>query len=445
MSGSLQKSQGFFQRRNPKERQHFITCWVPSSYEKKNNEPDEEEEEQSRTRRTVELPFACDAVHDRQAAWLQGSKTQSWRPTKWYRVAAKHWCIAADNQIKNMTSFNGLSSFQLQNILEKNLGWRQWPTLGISIDLGSDGLCASFFLMFKLKLNMFLLPDESHAIKNSFLEFLKSIGAYDLVLLLLVVLNYEMGPRKSEERRHEARKRLTEVYHNRRARDTPLFLAGLERMVVELETYGGITFPRTRALEDEVWDYAKERNQTGAMNRRRSMARYGDPLRASMALRAHWTLMLWERQFCAIETDILAGKFVTTLRLREDEKLADGTTGAQGGQEQAIKRCGGSALLMSVLTLREDHHRRLVDMYTAIAEPRSQFHSDQNKAQRSAEGCSSWMQKMAKGGFVSHLNDICFQLKSTRVLRLAGFSVPSHNVPEASRVARNSQGSILEQ
>ena len=115
-------------------------------------------------------------------------------------------------------------------------------------------------------------------------------------------------------------RRLTAVYQSRRARDTPLFLARVERIAYELETYGGITWQRIGPIEDEVWQYATERNQTGAMNRRRSMARYGDPLRASMALRAHWSLILWEREFCAIETDILKGKFVTTLRLKEDEK-----------------------------------------------------------------------------------------------------------------------------
>ena len=75
---------------------------------------------------------------------------------------------------------------------------------------------------------MFLVPDESHAIKNSFLELLKGIKAYDVLLLLLVTFNCEMGRRTNEERRQAMRDRLATVYNARRAQNTSLFLTKLQ-------------------------------------------------------------------------------------------------------------------------------------------------------------------------------------------------------------------------
>ena len=149
--------------------------------------------ESSCKRRKVELPILHgDELHNRQCAWLEGSNSSSpsWRPIK-------HWCWALDNQLQTMTCC-GLAASSFPNILNSyGDRWREWPCAALSIDCGSDGLCGYHYCVCSpLKLAMFFIPDESHNIQNSFFEMVKAIKAYDVLLLLLITFNTEMGPKK---------------------------------------------------------------------------------------------------------------------------------------------------------------------------------------------------------------------------------------------------------
>ena len=83
----------------------LLHCWVPARYEK-----DHKDEGVHMKSHDVQLSDSgMDAVGSRQAAWLAGDAKASWRPLKLHRVAAKHWVLAFDNQLRQPTSYGGLS------------------------------------------------------------------------------------------------------------------------------------------------------------------------------------------------------------------------------------------------------------------------------------------------------------------------------------------------
>ena len=235
----------------------YICCWVPVPYSE-----DAPEVQQAGLKRKRDSAFpmlgACDDTCARQAAWISGASTSaSWRLSKLHRVSAKHWLMQIDNQLRSSTHFDGLSSFQLSAF--QGVSPFDWPGIQLSMDLGSDGVSAYFAMIYKFYLNLWLVPDESHSIKNSFIEMLKAAGMYDLWLLLLISWNLEHGPRQEEARRQELRSRLAYCYESRSPSQTPFFLRGAADMVRDLELYGVYQFPRLLPIEQELWEFLKHR------------------------------------------------------------------------------------------------------------------------------------------------------------------------------------------
>ena len=213
---------------------NFECCWVPvpSADDDQHHNSDGEP---CGKRLKVIMPFAEDAVTKRQQAWLSaaGSSSAAWRPRQQHRLAAKHWQMQLDNHIRQCTAFNGLFAFwpgQYSN-------WREWKGAGLSIDLGSDGVCGYQSNVYEKGLFMWLHPDESHAIKCSFAEMLNEIKCYNLMLLMLITYNVEHGPKASETRRQELRSKLSSVYSSRLPENTPLFMVEPSGCNTQLRIY----------------------------------------------------------------------------------------------------------------------------------------------------------------------------------------------------------------
>lgn len=378
---------------------------------------------------------SCDAVAKRQRAWLtRGSEDGSarpatWRPIKFHRLSTKWWLVSLDNQVQTSTRFAGLDAFNWTPLWPKD--WRLWPCLGLSMDLGSDGVSAFHAMCYKWRVNVFLLADESHSIKKSFNEMLRMTGLWELFLLMLVTFNLEFGPRQEESRRTEIRHALQSCYAGRRPSQCPLYLELVPRMVEELEGCGQASFPRQEPVEDELWSFLGERNRHGAMGRRVCMARYGAPLDAAAKHRGFWSVNLWERLYVALEHDHMKGRrCAETFSVRKkdaDEAPSSSTTSkrAMAIDEKAIRSAAANALVVSVLTLQQRHHQRCIDIACAAAAPLTAFHTAQNREQRSAQGCSQHVIDMCSGGYLRHLDDIVGVLSSPAALRGVGFALPT--------------------
>lgn len=320
---------------------------------------------------------AFDDVSKRQRAWLQRSsedESRSRRLVRFHRLGAKWWLLQLDNQIKVSTKFDGIGSFNFSSAWG---GWREWPGLSIFCDLGSDGVSAWHALSYFWEVNAWLFPDESHSCKNSFMQVVKNIGAWPLLLILLASWNLEFGPRQEEARRSELRLALHRCYLERRPSQCPLFMELAPRIVKELEETRLANFARTAPIEEELWEYLKDRNNFGSIGRRVCMARYGAPLDAAAKNRGLWTVQLWERTFVAIEHGhITKRQSQLSVKAAEATRAADGRTTTTKGlliEDTAIRGAAQNAVGISVMVLEQRHHQRSVDIICIVSKGLSDF------------------------------------------------------------------------
>lgn len=203
------------------------------------------------------------------------------------------------------------------------------------------------------------------------------MDCWNLWLLLLVTWNLELGPRVQETRRCELRMALTSCYKTRKPHTCPLFLEHLPKIVSELDTHNITTFPRVDSIESEAWQFLSDRAHFGSMGRRTCMSRYGASLEAALRNRGLWTTHLWERTFVALESDFLGSRKYCSLGVQQKEAASagDGSTCTRGIalEEKAIRNAASNGVAISVMTLQQPGHQRIVDLICELCRALSTF------------------------------------------------------------------------
>ena len=84
----------------------------------------------------------------RQCAWmarLKDKKKRCWRPKKTYRTASKRWLTNTDCQIRFSVNKRGWRFLKFDPKGWTN--WRYYPFTVVAMDLGSDGVFATNWLL----------------------------------------------------------------------------------------------------------------------------------------------------------------------------------------------------------------------------------------------------------------------------------------------------------
>ena len=140
-------------------------------------------------------------------------------------------------------------------VRQSNLGqkkWRQWPVIVVSLDQGSDGMCACFSLEYHFKICMLKLPDWSHGGNKDLQVGVKMVGWWDWLLLWLISANVNHGPDKDDQRYHEMGDGMKVAYaeiteHN------PVFQSHQPEIYEELVA-NGYQFPREQSEARETFE-----------------------------------------------------------------------------------------------------------------------------------------------------------------------------------------------
>ena len=115
------------------------------------------------------------------------------------------------------------------------------------------------------------------------------------------------------------------------------------------------------------------------------MARYGATLKSALAYRGWWKVLLFLGTFAALEQDYLGSKAVVkqlNVKKVDAEGAASGSTSTKLGlqlEDKCLRDCAQNAMVISVMTLREEDHQRAMAVACSVAEPPTEFHSMQNK------------------------------------------------------------------
>ena len=124
------------------------------------------------------------------------------------------WALALDNQIRVSTCRNGLKYFKFELGASDWLRWDQWPGLGVSMDLGSDGVSGFSALAYHMDLNIWMWHDPPHAAQRSFDAVLREMKIWNFWLLMLITWNLEHAPHADQGRRNQLHAALSGLYHS---------------------------------------------------------------------------------------------------------------------------------------------------------------------------------------------------------------------------------------
>ena len=124
----------------------------------------------------------------RRTAWLQRDAAKPgekacWRPRKVYRLAALKFIQQLDNLVRVSTSFGGLCRVQFDGTsgLWAPGNWRQWPSLVLAVDQGSDCVSGSNGMLYKLRMNALPFFEFCHGANNDLHGLFKDLKLFELL------------------------------------------------------------------------------------------------------------------------------------------------------------------------------------------------------------------------------------------------------------------------
>lgn len=337
----------------------------------------------------------------------QNTKFGSWRPRKVYRVKAKHWLMSVDSQFQSVTGKPGLIMFRPD---AESSAWSDpftWPWVGIAMDLGSDGNCAYWALERMWKLNCDQYNDQSHGINCDHTLMLKSCGLHGLWCLMVVSWNMPHGPRRGDDlRMHQMRSCLKNLYESDPFQQ-PLYMAN-HRNILRCLARNGIALPGEKEAVVEAFEYLKDRAMFGKIGRRTTMARFAGAVYTCTKQVPMWEVDEFERTYCALEFDFLGNKGLSKLIIHGEARASveDGEEGGQTGanrptvDDAVLRSVACNAVAISQLLLSDRSNQRHCEILSLSARVLKEWHTEQNKEQRSAAGAKKWAVGQVQGGYM---------------------------------------------
>ena len=283
-------------------------------------------------KRKVQEEAALTSRDARHKAWLTrgraGSKPGSWRPIKLFRTSARKFARNLDNQIRGSSRAAGLSHFtpKKNSSTWAPSAWRMWPSLAVSIDCGSDGVCAVSALQRHedFMLNLLVWPDPSHAACRSIDQALRGSQLRPFWLMMLISFNLPHGPDRTGERGMQLAEAARDLFSTVEPNKCPRWQELAPRMLEGLGE-SGIELPGVDDPEVELWSYLKSRPWVGRTGERCNMNRFMSSLTAAKEHLPMWWIHLFERLFMCLEMDFMkSNRGVDRLvKLKMDHKLED--------------------------------------------------------------------------------------------------------------------------
>lgn len=170
-------------------------------------------------------------------------------------------------------------------------GWNRWPSLHISMDLGSDGVAGWRALRHKRAAHAMLYPPRGSQRQE---QLLQEVASHALVEPRpLDVDHCQIGVRASS--RGEPTRRTKRVPQRALRSLAEHRLDLMPVIVYESGIFVGQSFPRLEPLEKEGWACLAKRSHRGSMGRCCIIARL--PRRITRA----WSTHLWERTFASLD------------------------------------------------------------------------------------------------------------------------------------------------
>ena len=182
-------------------------------------------------------------------------KEQQLEKTSWRELARNYWkATAADSSDKSThkRQFHRTKSYEwivaTSHMLMIAMGktWlffkpaagaspESWPCATVTVDQGSDGWSAAWFLQMAMGVNMMLMFDWSHRTWNDVSLAISDCGLTYYCLLTIIILNCDHGPWNGHKWWHEVKAGGYEYTRQVAGDNDPLFEASLHQMCHDID------------------------------------------------------------------------------------------------------------------------------------------------------------------------------------------------------------------
>lgn len=307
--------------------------------------------------------------------------------------------------------------------------WASWPHLVLCTDRGPDNFAAINALCYKSSVRINVSPwfDGSHDAWRSVLEAIRETGSFAFVILILIACNLGHGPDATDMRHTQMRNASEALFKVHTHEDCSLFDYHLGDLVKEYESV--LSAGEHESVEAGVWSQLRHFSLYKNKGYKANLNRFQSFIREGRKLLDHWWSTLLVCEFTALEMNMLSNTALRAkLRLKTAAAGDDGSvaqsTSATSVDTKAIRSCAQNALVVSMLTLQERRHHRMLSVFVVGAGPVEQWHSHQNKMTRDVQNGSAWAISEVSGAYMQHVSALMLLLASEGATLACGFGTP---------------------
>ena len=218
-----------------------------------------------------------------------------------------------------------------------------------------------------------------------------------LFLAMMICWNCEFGQNREHCRKHQLHEAMATLYARTSPSRVPLFQNMLHELVKEFEA-AGVQFDSAMPMAEQVWNHMKSKAFHAVGLSRCNLNRFCGSVHTASARRKRWAWDLFERSFLGIECDFLGSKKMVekiTFRTSAASDVVPEAGASTSSKvitfddRQSISFCS-NAVQTSYVMLHNFDNRRTIDIVLSPALECMAWHTDSNRAGRSAHDALEW-------------------------------------------------------
>ena len=341
--------------------------------------------------------------HCRQEAYMSrkrklGRGRRPHQPTKRYRATSAKWIWTTEHQLRR----SGLSLVDLKQSEDpaERPPASTWERGSIALDQGSDGVCATNYLLRQVNLALGIVWDLSHGCHRDIIAMLKAVGLWTWAVLMMLSFNVPCGPYTSDQNFKHCKESADALYNVESPKEMPLVRANVSGIIDDLGE------PELLASADpdaEVWQRCKDENPWQVRGEKVLMNRFLGFVHKLRSEVKQMSMRALHYQYVTIEEDMLGGsKFekMTVMQTPTAAEHADGTSMKVVTLDEKALRASCQNSMVIAMVMNSDHaNKEKARAVVKVTDAVHKWHAGQSEEVRSPEKALAWTVKQLESAF----------------------------------------------
>ena len=314
------------------------------------------------------------------------------------RKASFNLGLAVDGILQKVTGV-GFDHFKVPDEESQRLPPEKWPYLSLAMDQASDNMSLSFFLRYKMMVNLDCWWDMSHGVWRDVDLTVGDLGLRPFVRMATIGLNLGHGPWEDGSRYHQLQESMNEFFGLASPED-PLFTSLLPKLAADV----GFQDRATEAgIEIEIWNHLKDLWGERKKGEKVALCRFGKFSEVAQTKDHLFHFSLLKSLYLGMQEDMFDAQ--TFRAAIEKKKLAEKRDGVEEGS--AVKR-GNDCVNALRAACKNNVHTMVLVWTDPLTQPRlrvmfhftrhlKQWYGTQSHVLRSCQASLEWVKAQTMG------------------------------------------------